>query len=109
MGEMHKHVLKHPQSRAAVIMVSAICQDNAQPMGRCVQDYGKNKCFREVCRSRRNTTVHNIEQELDQGNIEEDPIDMVNINLIIFNSKWLVITANLKTSSSQVSIIMLYK
>ena len=34
---------------------------------------------------------------------------MVNINSIIFNSKWLVITANLKTSLNQVSIIVPYK
>ena len=43
--------------------------------------------------------VHNIEQEPDQHSIEEDHTDMVNINLIIFNSKQLAITANLKTSS----------
>ena len=34
---------------------------------------------------------------------------MVNMNLIIFNSKPLAITANLKMLSSQVSIIIPYK
>ena len=34
---------------------------------------------------------------------------MVNINLIIFNSKWMAIKANLKTSSSQVSTLIPYK
>ena len=31
------------------------------------------------------------------------------VTYIIFNSKWLVITANLKTSSNQVSITVPYK
>ena len=36
-------------------------------------------------------------------------IDMININLIFFNSKWLAIKANLKTSSNQVSVVISYK
>ena len=76
--------------------------------GKKFADCGKNNHFREVCRSRRNTTVHNIEQEPDQCNIE-DHIDMVNINSIIFKSKQWAITTNLKLLSSQVSIIMPYK
>ena len=72
-------------------------------------DCGKINHFSELCRSRRNTTVHNIEQKPDQCNIEKDHIDTVNINFIIFNSKWSAITTNLKTSSSQVSIIIPYK
>ena len=58
----------------------------------------------EKSRSGRNTTVHNIEQEPDQCNVE-DHIDIVNINLIIFNSKQSAITANLKASS----ITIMYK
>ena len=57
----------------------------------------------------RYTTVHDIEQEPDQYNVEEDHIDTVNINSIIFKSKWLAITENLKMSSSQFSIIIPYK
>ena len=34
---------------------------------------------------------------------------MVNTNLITLYSKWLAITANLKTSSNQVSLITSYK
>ena len=69
---------------------------------------GKLNHFREVCRSRRNTAVHNIEQMSHQCNLEEDHIDTVNINLIIFNSKWLAVTVNLKTSSNQVSAVICY-
>ena len=75
---------------------------------KCV-DHSKINHFREVCRNRRNTTVHNIEQEQDQCGVEEDNIDTVNINSIIFNSKQLAIRANLKMSPSQVSIIILLK
>ena len=71
-------------------------------------DCGKVNPFREVCRSRSNRSFHDLEQEPDQHH-EEDHIDMVNIDSIIFNSKWTVITANLKTSSNQVSIIVPYK
>ena len=57
-------------------------------------NYGK-KCadcdninhFREVYRSRRNTAVLNTEQVSDQCKVEEDHIDMMNINLIIFKGK----------------------
>ena len=70
---------------------------------------GKVNHHRQLCGSERNRTVHDLEQEPDQHHEEEDNIDMVNINSIIFNSKWLVITANLKTSSNQVSILVPYK
>ena len=72
-------------------------------------DCGKINHFRKVCSSKRTTTVHNIEQEPDHCNIEKDYINMVNINLIIFNSELLAITANLKTPLSQVSIIIPYR
>ena len=77
--------------------------------GKKHRDCGKINHFREVCRSRRSTAVHNIEQVPGQCNFEEDHIDMVDINLIIFNSKWSVITVNLKTSSNQVSVVISYK
>ena len=107
MGEMHKHMPKHLQSRAAVIVVPAIHPENFQPMGRNVQTAARS-ITSEVCRSR-NTTVHNIKQEPAQSNVEEDHSDMVNINSVIFNSKWLVITKNLNMSSSQVGVIIPYK
>ena len=75
---------------------------------KCVE-CGKVNHFREVHRSRRNRTVHDLAQEPDKHHEEEDHIDMVKINSIIFNNKWTVITANLKTSSNQVSIIVPYK
>ena len=56
--------------------------------GKMCTDCGKVNHFREVCRSRRNTTVHNIEQEPDRCNVEEEHIDTVNKNSIIFNMKW---------------------
>ena len=68
---------------------------------------GKINHFREVCRHR-STAVHNIKQVPDQCNVEEDHIDMVNINSITFNSKWSAITANLKMTSNQVSVIISY-
>ena len=45
----------------------------------------------------------------DQCELEVDHIDTVNINLITLNSKWLAITANLKMSSNQVSVVISYK
>ena len=68
---------------------------------------GKVNHYREFCTSERNRTINNLEQELDQHH-EEDHIDMVDINSIIFNSKQSVITSNIKTSSNQVSIIVPY-
>ena len=63
---------------------------------KCV-DFGKVNHFREVCRSGRNRTVHDLEQEPDQHQEEEDLTDMVTILILLFsNSKQSVITANLK-------------
>ena len=60
--------------------------------------------------AKRNRTVCNWEQEPDQHHEEVDHIDMVNINFVYFNNKHLVITGNLKkTSSNQASIIVPYK
>ena len=70
-------------------------------------EWGKVNHLREVCRSGRIRTIHSLEQEPDQ-HYEEDLIDTVNINSIIF-SKWSVITANIKASSNKVSIIVPYK
>ena len=65
--------------------------------------------FREVFQSGRNRTIHDLEQEPDQYHKEDDHIDMVNINSIIFNNKQLVIPANLKSLLNQVSMIVPYK
>ena len=109
MAEMGKCVPKHPQRRAEVLAVPAINPDNALAYGKKSADYIVINHFKEVYRSRRNTTVHNIEEDPYQCSVEEDHIDMVNINSIIFNSKWLAITANPKILSSQVSIKIPYK
>ena len=77
--------------------------------GRNCVECGKVNHFTEVSRNERNRTIHDPEQEPDQHHEEEDHINIVNINSIIFNSKWSVITANLKTLSKQVSIIAPYK
>ena len=106
MEGMYKHIPKCLQSRAAVIVVPAIHPDNAWPMGRSVWTVVRSITSEKSAEA--DTTVHNTEQEPDQHNVE-DHTDMVNINLIIFNSKWLVLTANLKMSSHQVSIIIPYK
>ena len=63
---------------------------------------------KEVCKSRRNKTVHDLKQEPDKHH-KEDHIDTVNINSIIFKSKQSVITSNLKISCNQISILVLYK
>ena len=60
---------------------------------KCVQ-LSKVNYFREVCRNGRNRIVHDLEQEPDQHHEEENQVDTMNINSIIFNSKQLVITAN---------------
>ena len=75
--------------------------------GKKCMEYGKVKHLRKVCRSGRNRAMHDLEQEPHQHH--EDHIDMVNINSIIFNSKWSVITANLKALSNHVRIIVPYK
>ena len=53
----------------------------------------------------RGRVVHNVEQEPDQ-NQKEDKIDTVKINPISFNIKCSIITANLKTPSNQVRILV---
>ena len=67
---------------------------------KCVE-CDKVNYLREVCRSERNGTVHDLEQEPDQPHEEEEKIGKENINSIIFNSKWLVITTNLKNIVKQ--------
>ena len=51
--------------------------------------------FKEVCRSYKNTSVHNMEHEDDQE--QETDIEMVTFNPVNFNSNCSVIIANLKT------------
>ena len=111
-----RHNLRKLQAHAKMPMKQS-CSNcgSSHPPRQCLA-YGK-KCtycgkinhFREVCRSGRNRTVHDLEQKTDQHHEELDHFDMVNINYIIFNSKLLVITANPKTLSNQVSIIVPYK
>ena len=63
--------------------------------------------FKEVCRSSKNSVVHNMETEADQE--QETDIQMVNINSINFNSNHPTIIANLKTLKNKVIITVLYK
>ena len=69
---------------------------------------GKINHFIEVCRSGRNRIAHGLEEEPDQHHEEVDNIDAVNINYLYFNNKHLIMTANVKTSSNQASIIVPY-
>ena len=92
MGEMCKHVHKHPQRRAAIL---AINPDNTQLMGRIVWTAARAITSKKSAKQEK-LAVHNTEQEPDQHNLEEDHIDMVNINLISLNSKQLAIMAILK-------------
>ena len=100
---------KYPQCRVPVFVVPAFHPDNSWPMGRSKQSMARSTSL-EVFRSGRNRDNHNLEQEPDQQlEEEEDHIDTVDINSIIFNIKWSVIISNLKTPSNQVSIIVPYK
>ena len=78
-------------------------------MGQGVQSATRSTTLREVCRSGRTRTIHDLEQKPYQYHEEEYNIDTVNIISIIFISNQLVITANLNSSSNQVSIIVPYK
>ena len=62
--------------------------------------------FKEVCRSSKSSTVQNMEQKDYQG--QENDIEMININLVNFNSNCSVIIPNLKASSDSVIITVPY-
>ena len=96
---------KCPQSRFAVIVVPAIHPDNAHHRGRNVQSVAWSTTLERFAEVGEIEPIHDLKQEPDQHQ-EEDYIDMVTINSIIFNNEWLVITANLKTSSNHISIIV---
>ena len=93
MGEMCKHMPKHPQRAAIIGSSSHPSRQCSAYVKKCVEF---NNHFREVYRSSRSAADHNIEEVPDQCKVEKDHIDTVNINLITFNSKWLPITVNLK-------------
>ena len=115
MNGGQRHNLRKPQTHAKTPMKQSCSYCGSRHSSRQCHAYGM-KCvecgkvnhFRGVWRSRRNRTSHDLEQEPEQDHEEEDHIVTVNINFIIFNSKQLVITANLKISSSKVSIIVPY-
>ena len=86
-------------------MIQAICPAYVKKCVEC----SKNNHFREVCRTGKNRTVHDLEQEPDQHHEEVEHIDTMNIHSVYFNKKHLVITANLKVPSNQTSIIVQYK
>ena len=59
--------------------------------------------------SGRNRTIHYLKQKPDQQYEDVDHIDMVNINSVYFSNKHSVITASLKTSSNQASVLVPFK
>ena len=116
LKEGQRHNLKKLQTHAKTPPKQSCSYFGSSHPSRQCPAYGKNcaECgmvnhFRKVCRSRRNKAIHYLEQEPVQHHKEKDHIDTVNINSIIFNSKWLVRTGNLKTSSNKVSITVPYK
>ena len=86
-------------------MVQDISPEDAQHMEGSVWSVERSTTFRKVCRSGRNRTIHDLEQELDQHREEADD----RVRTVYFKNKHLVITANLKTLSNQASIIVPYK
>ena len=76
--------------------------------GKKCEEYGKINHFKEVSTSKRGRASHNTEQEPNL-NQEEVKIHTVNINSTSFNSKWSIITADLKTNSYQSSAKIPYR
>ena len=62
-----------------------------------------------MCRKRRARAVNEVEQETVQVSAEESSIDSVNIKSIHFNKSCSVITGNVKTLASKISVIVPYK
>ena len=60
-----------------------------------------------VCRGSQSSTINAVEKE--DIHEQEYGIEMVNINSFSFNSNHSVILAKLKTSSTQATIMVLYK
>ena len=86
-------------------MFQDISPEDAQPMERSLWSVERSTTFTEVCRSGRNRTIHDLEQELDQHHEEADDT----VSTVYFKNKHLVITANPKTLSNEASIIVSYK
>ena len=63
--------------------------------------------FREVYRSARGSTVHNIDQDVDKE--LENHIEIMNITSVNLNANNSIITANLKTASNKVIITVPYR
>ena len=89
-----RHNLRKPQTHAKMPTnhSCSYCGSSHPPRqcpnyGKKCAEYGKINHIREACRTGRNRTVHDLEQEANQHHEEEDRINTVNINSIIFNSK----------------------
>ena len=76
-------------------------------MGRRVE-CSKIGHFRVVYRSRRTRSINELEQETVQDEAREN-IESVSINSVQFNKNCSILTANLKTSAGQSSIMVPYK
>ena len=64
--------------------------------------------FQKVCRSRKTRALNEVEQETIQDITDKD-IELMSINSVQFNQNCSILTANIKTSASQNSVIVLYK
>ena len=95
------------QNQPQVITVQHALQGNALHMERHVE-CNKTGHFQRACRSRRTLAVNDVEQETLQDNTSED-IKTVNLNSVQFNKNCSILTANLKMSANQNTIIVPYK
>ena len=75
--------------------------------GKKFTESSKVNHFREECKSVKSRKINDLEQETDIS--RKKIILIVNVNSINFNSKHLVITANLKTLLKQFRRIIPYK
>ena len=104
MGYNQENRPGHLSDRDASTVVPSICPDNALHMEKHVTHVEKSitsKCLQ----SGRSKMLHSInpqeEQHQDEDNIDKVKISSINLNSIIWNSKYLFITANINTLSSQ--------
>ena len=83
-------------------------EDNAQLMGKHVQDARKLATSRQYARAERPREVNDREQIENQDEAEED-IKMASIDSTQFNKNHCVLTANIKTAAGHNKIVVVYK
>ena len=72
--------------------------------GKMCTGCGKVGHFKKVCWSRKDHAVHEVEVAQEYEEIEE-----VSINLVYLNNKWSLITADLETQVSKITVKIPYK